>query len=54
MVVDFTIVSRGSCAAGIVTVFEEIGLSGVPEGGVATTDAVFTMLPPSRSAWVTV
>ena len=39
---------------GIVRVFELTGAIGVPLGGVATADAVFTIDPASRSAWVTV
>ena len=53
-VVDFEIVTEGDCTAGTVTVFEPTGLIGVPDGGVATTEAVFTTLPAFRSACVTV
>ena len=35
------------------TVLEAVGVLWIPEGGVPTTDAVFTTLVPSRSAWVT-
>ena len=53
-VVDFEIVTEGDCTAGTVMVFELTGLRGVPDGGVATTEAVFTTLPAFRSACVTV
>ena len=49
-----TMVTAGDCTAGTVMVLEPTGLRGVPEGGVATTDAVLTTQPLSRSAWVTV
>ena len=52
--VDFEIVREGDCTAGTVTVLEFTGLVGVPDGGVATTDAVLTTEPLSRSACVTV
>ena len=53
LVVDLAIVTDGDCTAGTVTVFDETGLIGVPDGGVATTEAVLITLPASRSAWVT-
>ena len=54
LVVDFEIVTEGDCTAGTVTVFDPTGLIGVPDGGVATTEAVLITLPASRSACVTV
>ena len=51
--VAFTMVRAGVWLAGTVTVFEETGAMGVPPGGVPITEAVFTMEPALRSAWVT-
>jgi hypothetical protein len=46
--------SDGVAITGTVTGFEALGVVGVPFGLEPTTDAVFTMVPASRSAWVTV
>jgi hypothetical protein len=46
--------NEGLATTGIVTGFEALGVVGVPSGFAPTTDAVFTMVPASRSAWVTV
>ena len=54
MALAFTIDRFGDCTAGTVTVLELVGASGVPDGCVATTVAVFTTDPASRSATVTV
>ena len=54
LVVDLAMVTAADCTAGTVMVLELTGLRGVPEGGVATTDAVLTTEPLSRSACVTV
>lgn len=48
--VAFTMLNAGPCTAGTVTVFELIGVIGVPFGGVPTAAAVFTIEPASRSA----
>lgn len=54
VVVAFTMVKAELATTGTVTVLELTGVAGVPLGGVPTTDAVFTILPASRSACVTV
>ena len=51
--VDFVIVINGDCMAGIVTTREFTTGIGEPPGGVPVTEALLTMLPESRSAWVT-
>jgi hypothetical protein len=50
--VALTMDSDGNATTGTVTVLELTGAVGVPEGGVPTTAAVFTILPASRSDWV--
>jgi hypothetical protein len=54
VVVALTMVSAGPCTAGTVTVFDDVGAMAIPLGGVPTTEAVFTIEPALRSAWVTV